>query len=140
MRPTVDDDGDTVSNFDEQSSIPRDTDGDTTPDYLDDDSDGDGISDADEAGDTNVSTPPVDSDGDGTPDFQDLDSDNDSISDADEVTLGTDPTLFDTDGDVSPTARRSPRVRILSTRRPPWPAWAASPSTCPSAARRAPTL
>ena len=99
MRPTVDDDGDTVSNFDEQSSIPRDTDGDTTPDYLDDDSDGDGISDADEAGDTNVSTPPVDSDGDGTPDFQDLDSDNDSISDADEVTLGTDPTLFDTDGD-----------------------------------------
>ncbi len=99
MRPTVDDDGDSISNFDEQKSVPRDTDGDGTPDYLDDDSDGDGISDADEAGDTNVSTPPVDSDGDGTPDFQDLDSDNDSISDADEIILGTDPTLFDTDGD-----------------------------------------
>jgi len=99
MRPTVDADGDTISDFDEQSSIPRDTDGDGTPDYMDLDSDGDGLTDAMEAGDAIVGTPPVDSDGDGTPDFQDLDSDNDGLSDATEVTLGTDPTLADTDGD-----------------------------------------
>jgi len=99
MRPTVDGDGDTISDFDEQSSIPRDTDGDGTPDYMDDDSDGDGISDADEAGDAEVMTPPIDTDGDGTPDFQDLDADNDGIDDADEITLGTDPTDSDTDGD-----------------------------------------
>jgi hypothetical protein len=99
MRPTVDTDGDTISDFDEQSSIPRDTDGDGTPDFMDDDSDGDGISDADEAGDADVMTPPVDTDGDGTPDFQDTDSDNDGVDDADELTLGTDPTLVDTDGD-----------------------------------------
>ncbi|HJL24453.1 MAG TPA: MXAN_6577-like cysteine-rich protein [Polyangiaceae bacterium LLY-WYZ-15_(1-7)] len=99
MRPTVDDDSDTISNFDEQSDIPRDTDGDGTPDFEDTDSDDDGISDADEAGDDNVATPPVDSDGDGTPDFQDTDSDNDGVSDADEVAGGTDPTDPDTDGD-----------------------------------------
>jgi hypothetical protein len=99
MRPTVDTDGDTISDFDEQSSIPRDTDGDGTPDYMDDDSDGDGITDADEAGDAEVMTPPVDTDGDGTPDFQDLDADNDGVDDADEITLGTDPTDTDSDGD-----------------------------------------
>ena len=99
MRPTVDTDGDTISDFDEQSSIPRDTDGDGTPDFMDDDSDGDGISDAMEAGDAEVMTPPVDTDGDGTPDFQDTDADNDGVDDADEITLGTDPTDPDTDGD-----------------------------------------
>jgi len=99
MRPTVDEDGDTISDFDEQSSVPRDTDGDGTPDYMDDDSDDDGIPDADEAGDDDVTTPPVDSDGDGTPDFQDTDSDNDGLSDEEEVGLGTDPTDPDTDGD-----------------------------------------
>jgi len=99
MRPTVDIDEDTISDYDEQRSIDRDTDMDGTPDYLDDDSDGDGISDAMEAGDTSVSTAPVDSDGDGTPDFRDLDSDNDGLTDAEELALGTDPTLADTDGD-----------------------------------------
>ncbi len=99
MRPTVDTDGDTISDFDEQSSVPRDTDGDGTPDFMDDDSDDDGITDAMEAGDADVMTPPVDTDGDGTPDFQDLDADNDGIDDADEVSLGTDPTDPDTDGD-----------------------------------------
>ena len=44
--------------------------------YLDLDSDGDGISDAEE-GD-------IDTDNDGTPNFLDLDSDNDGISDKDE--------------------------------------------------------
>jgi hypothetical protein len=98
-RPAVDADADTIADIDEQSSIPRDTDGDMTPDYMDADSDGDGLSDAAEAGDTSVSTPPVDSDGDRTPDFQDTDSDNDGLDDAEETTLGTDPTDSDTDGD-----------------------------------------
>lgn len=50
-----------------------DTDGDGVPDYLDQDSDNDGILDLNEgAGDT---------DGDGIPDFRDLDSDNDGCFD-----------------------------------------------------------
>ncbi|MBO6938091.1 MAG: hypothetical protein JJ863_24190 [Deltaproteobacteria bacterium] len=100
MRPTIDADGDTISDFDEAAAAMRDTDGDGTPDSMDDDSDGDGISDAMEAGDTDVMSPPVDSDGDGLPDFRDLDSDNDGLSDEDESTIhGTDPTSADSDGD-----------------------------------------
>lgn len=100
VRPTIDTDGDTISDFDEAAAAMRDTDGDGTPDYMDDDSDGDGLTDAMEAGDADVMSPPVDSDGDGLPDFRDLDSDNDGLSDADETTIYmTDPTLADTDGD-----------------------------------------
>ena len=89
-------DGDTISNVDEG---PQDTntDGDSYPDYLDFDSDGDGLSDADEAGDAELSTAPVDSDEDGTPDFRDLDSDGDNIDDSDE--LGPDFEATDSDGD-----------------------------------------
>jgi hypothetical protein len=97
---STDDDGDTISNFHEGKASSVDTDTDGTKDYLDTDSDGDGILDKDEAGDTNVVTPPRDSDGDGRPDFQDLDSDNDGLSDKDEKTkYSTDPTKSDTDGD-----------------------------------------
>jgi hypothetical protein len=99
MRPLTDLDGDTIGDYDETSITGRDTDGDGVPDYLDLDSDGDGLADADEAGDAEVITPPVDSDGDATPDFRDLDSDNDGTIDADERVLGTDPTDADTDGD-----------------------------------------
>ncbi|MCA9607858.1 MAG: hypothetical protein KC619_19750 [Myxococcales bacterium] len=100
MRPTVDADSDTISDVDEGAAASRDTDGDGTPDYMDDDSDGDGLSDATEAGDADVMSPPVDSDGDGLPDFRDLDSDNDGLSDADEATIYmTDPTDADSDGD-----------------------------------------
>jgi hypothetical protein len=60
---------------------PVDTDGDTVPDYQDEDSDGDGLSDGLEAGDTDAETPPYDSDGDGTADFRDLDSDDNGIPD-----------------------------------------------------------
>ncbi len=96
----TDDDGDTISNFHEGKSASVDTDGDGKADYLDDDSDGDGILDKDEAGDTNPVTAPVDSDGDGKPDFQDTDSDNDGLLDKDEVTkYKTSPTKPDTDGD-----------------------------------------
>ena len=50
-----------------------DTDEDTIPDYLDPDSDNDGVPDSEEAGDSDRSTPPdlYDHDADGTPDFRD---------------------------------------------------------------------
>ncbi len=83
--PVADEDGDGISDADEGRRENRDTDGDGTPDYLDDDSDGDGIPDAVEAGDTDPRTPPRDSDMDGTPDFIDLDADGDGIPDRDEI-------------------------------------------------------
>jgi hypothetical protein len=89
-------DGDTISDRDE-GARGRDTDGDGTPDYLDTDSDQDGITDGFEAGDENLATGPVDTDGDGDPDFVDDDSDDDGLPDATEVTGG-----FDTDGDLIP--------------------------------------
>ncbi|MGJ8726063.1 MAG: DUF6923 family protein [Roseibacillus sp.] len=61
-----------------------DTDGDGIADYLDKDSDADGISDADEGS--------ADFDNDGLPNYRDRDSDNDGILD---ITEG----LFDNDGD-----------------------------------------
>lgn len=91
-----DSDGDSIDDADE-GAPDRDTDGDGTPDYLDDDSDDDGISDGFEAGDDDPSTRPVDSDGDGIPDFIDTDSDDDGIPDATEIAAG-----FDTDGDLIP--------------------------------------
>ena len=75
-----------------------DTDMDGAPDYLDPDSDGDGIPDSVEAGDTNVGTAPVDSDFDGTPDFRDSDSDDNGISDMVEG-------VGDVDGDSRPAFR-----------------------------------
>lgn len=74
-------DGDGISDVDEGIASLTDTDGDGTPDYLDDDSDNDGIPDYREAGDVDNKTPPVDSDLDGTPDFRDTDSDNNSRPD-----------------------------------------------------------
>lgn len=82
-------------------SAPTDTDSDSMPDYQDIDSDGDTISDADEAGDADLLTPPVDTDGDGDPDFQDLDSDDDGQPDADEAgdsDLSTPPADADGNG------------------------------------------
>jgi thrombospondin type 3 repeat protein len=90
---TTDSDGDGISDADEGRATNRDTDGDGTPDYLDDDSDNDGIPDYREAGDAKLDTPPVDSDGDGTPDYLDLDSDNNGRPDGMD---GTDD--FDGDG------------------------------------------
>jgi hypothetical protein len=92
----ADADGDSISDRDE-GAPDLDTDGDGTPDYLDLDSDDDGISDGFEAGDDNLATPPRDTDGDGIPDFQDSDSDGDGIPDATEIAGG-----FDTDGDLVP--------------------------------------
>lgn len=80
--------------------VPKDSDGDTTPDQLDGDSDNDGILDNVEAQGTTFITPtttdanqdgladvygggltPIDTDGDGVFDYLDLDSDNDGIYD-----------------------------------------------------------
>lgn len=74
-------DGDTILNRDEDWSDAVNTDGDRWEDWLDLDSDGDGIPDSVEAGDDDPLTPPVDTDGDGIPDFRDLDSNNDGVPD-----------------------------------------------------------
>lgn len=76
----------------------RDTDADGVPDYLDLDSDDDGLSDEEEAG----AIPcygPRDTDGDSVPDLIDLDSDGDGLSDSEERDQGTNPLSIDSDGD-----------------------------------------
>ncbi len=127
--PIADADGDGISDAHEGAAALVDTDHDATPDFRDLDSDGDGIRDEVEAGDTDLATPPRDSDRDGTPDFRDLDSDGnerddflegeedrdgdgvgnfadpdddgDGISDLDE--LGPNPSVaVDTDNDGTP--------------------------------------
>lgn len=74
-----------------------DTNNDGTPDELDDDADGDGIDDSDEAANPFLPAdqpgqmrddscdPLADSDGDGAPDVRDLDSDNDGVPDKQEA-------------------------------------------------------
>jgi outer membrane protein OmpA-like peptidoglycan-associated protein len=64
---------------------PSNVDGDDAPDFLDADSDGDNINDAEEAGDSELDTVAVDSDGDTIADYRDSDSDNDTITDRDEA-------------------------------------------------------
>lgn len=87
---SLDSDGDTISDLQEESERRIDTDGDGTPDYLDADSDGDGVEDSVEAGDADLLTAPVDSDDDGAPDFRDLDSDDNGILDGIEGTEDAD--------------------------------------------------
>ncbi len=77
-----DEDGDFISDVDEGRAQNVDTDGDGTADYLDDDSDGDGVPDSREAGDADASTQVPDSDGDGARDFRDTDSDDNGRTDA----------------------------------------------------------
>ncbi|MBP5407167.1 hypothetical protein J6Z19_08495 [bacterium] len=73
-----------------------DYDGDSIPNCMDPDSDGDGILDNQEC----PEQPCRDTDGDGAPDYMDRDSDNDGITDKDEKQkYGTDPLKKDTDGD-----------------------------------------
>jgi len=93
----VDSDHDGIYDRDEGAFGEVDTDGDSTPDYLDWDTDGDGIADRDEAGDDDPDTPPVDTDLDGTCDFRDLDSDGDQIPDETEY-------FVDSDGDGVPNS------------------------------------
>ncbi|MEM9190750.1 MAG: hypothetical protein AAGF12_16310 [Myxococcota bacterium] len=103
--PNGDDDQDTLRNRHEDADFRVDFDQDGIPDFLDSDTDDDGLSDAFEAGDDDLATPPPDSDDDGLPDFRDLDSDNNGIADAEERTGDTDndgvfdPADLDDDGD-----------------------------------------
>ncbi len=92
-----DSDGDTILDLHERLAGKEDPDGDGLPNWLDTDSDGDGLGDALEAGDTDSATFPIDSDGDEIPDFLDLDSDDNLVADAEEHGLAGE--LRDTDGD-----------------------------------------
>lgn len=82
-------------------SHPVDTDSDGVPDYLDLDSDNDGLSDAFEAA-RNPLYPP-DTDGLGAPDYRDIDSDEDGMSDSFESLADPDvdylPNYIDLDSD-----------------------------------------
>ncbi|NMC71068.1 MAG: hypothetical protein GYA57_13520 [Myxococcales bacterium] len=117
---------------DDEGGETLDTDGDTTPNARDVDSDGDTLSDREESGREECDRRPVDADGDTAPDFLDGDSDGngtpdgaeppgdldgdtvpdrsdpdddgDSLSDAEEI--GPDTTSpLDTDGDGTPDYR-----------------------------------
>ncbi len=104
----IDCDGDTIPDY-----MDNDSDGDTIPDRVENryivtdvyaryslDADGDGMPDSDEAGDDPNN--PRDADGDTIPDYLDLDSDNDGLSDAFEYARrdeGFNYLLADTDGD-----------------------------------------
>ncbi|TLX70857.1 tandem-95 repeat protein, partial [Labilibacter sediminis] len=73
-------DSDNIADFIEGKET--NTDGDEWPDYLDDDSDNDGIRDIDEGGIQEVCLQDLlDTDDDGIPDYRDLDSDEDGLSD-----------------------------------------------------------
>lgn len=77
-----DDDADGVPNFFEDFNgdgdlTNDDTDGDTIPNYLDDDDDGDGVLTIDEAKDMDGN--PIDTDGDGDVDYLDFDDDGDGV-------------------------------------------------------------
>jgi hypothetical protein len=102
----VDSDGDTIPDSIEGTDDP---DGDSVPNFMDEDSDGDTFPDAVEAGDDDLCTHPANSDwgfdssgnpvGDEVPDFLDEDSDDDELTDAEERECGTNPCDRDTDGD-----------------------------------------
>lgn len=101
MQPDVrggegDSDGDGISDGDERADgEPRDTDGDGTPDHLDEDDDGDGVLTRDERPDDRD----VDTDDDGKPNHLDDDDDGDRVLTRDERPDNDD---VDTDGDGRP--------------------------------------
>jgi hypothetical protein len=76
-----------------------DDDYDGTPNYLDLDSDADGMSDSDEAGPHDDCVTGRDTDRDDLPDFRDTDSDGDGALDAEELEAGLDPLSLDSDLD-----------------------------------------
>lgn len=77
-----------------------DADGDGILNYLDEDSDNDGIRDREEAGDSDLNTYPRNIDNDDYPDYLDRDSDNDGVTDEDERNrYNTNPYNPDSDND-----------------------------------------
>ncbi|MFI0425313.1 MAG: HYR domain-containing protein, partial [Flavobacterium sp.] len=103
---TGDCDGDGLTNTTEIGSDPTnptDTDNDGTPDYLDPDDDGDGVSTVDEDINNDGDSANDDSDNDGTPDYLDPDDDGDGVSTVDEdINNDGDPTNDDSDNDGTP--------------------------------------
>ena len=75
-----------------------DNDGDGTPDYLDLDSDADGIPDADEAVPADEDGNPADTDSDGIPDYRDTDSDGDGLDSVEGASADGIPPDTDADG------------------------------------------
>ncbi|MCK0153765.1 Ig-like domain-containing protein [Alcanivorax sp. S6407] len=94
-----DSDGDGLSDAEEcPTGVPcQDSDNDGTPDYMDEDDDGDGINTRDEDLDGNGDPTDDDSDNDGTPDYLDSDDDDDGVDTSNEGGPET-----DTDGDGIP--------------------------------------
>ncbi|WP_289055928.1 tandem-95 repeat protein, partial [Carboxylicivirga marina] len=82
----LDSDSDNIPDATENSNGDNvDSDQDGTPDYLDEDSDNDGISDLIEGNINDLcEDKPLDSDNDGIPDYLDTDSDNDTVLDSEE--------------------------------------------------------
>jgi len=96
--PNADEDNDSIPNILEGYEEEVDSDKDGTPDYMDEDSDDNGILDSVEVG---TPSAPSDSDSDGIPNFQDTDDDNNGILDVDEIGDDTNnPT--NTDGEDLP--------------------------------------
>jgi hypothetical protein len=105
----VDTDGDRVGDQKEIEQGTDPTNPDTDGDGLDDDKDAAPTDpDADDDGDLDGTDPdpsdpsvftPPDTDHDGIVDEEDSDKDNDGLFDFEEVQIGTDPLVFDTDGD-----------------------------------------
>ncbi len=97
----ADEDKDRIPNGYECTECPcKEHDWDDTPDYQDDDSDGDGMNDDKECPEYTEENGCRDTDGDKLPDYFDWDSDNDDVSDKNEKSVyGTDPYKKDTDGD-----------------------------------------
>lgn len=97
--------GSTGETLEEPAYMTEDFDGDGTPNYLDTDSDNDGIEDSEEAGDADLFTLPLDSDSDLWPNFLDLDSDDNCIDDPTEGNSDLDGDTYgdfrdlDNDGD-----------------------------------------
>ena len=104
--PAGDSDGDGLTDGEEgrDDDAPQDSDGDGTPDYLDEDSDGDGVPDAIESRPRGEDGGPADTDGDGIPDHLDRDSDDDGLLDSSEG-ASDDGVPPDTDGDGTPDMR-----------------------------------
>lgn len=107
-----DSDGDGLSDTEEcPAGVPcQDSDSDGTPDYMDEDDDGDGINTRDEDLDGNGDPTDDDSDNDGTPDYLDSDDDDDGVetrneggpetdTDEDGIPDYLDPDTGDSDGD-----------------------------------------
>ena len=96
----------------------QDTDGDSIPDCVDDDDDGDGQLDADEqacgSNPLDANSMAVDTDGDSIPDCVDTDDDNDGQSDEAEASCGSDPLASDSIS-VAPISMAYPTVLTKMT-------------------------